>query len=120
VLYIFCCYSLSHEFLITGDFNIHVDDLSDNYSQQFLSILSHANRTQHVSFPTHRPHHTLDLVITTAESSLSPVITHAPHFPSDQPRQLANLIILQYHLLIMSHYLQLHLLEILVSYSFFH
>ena len=75
--------TLSHDFLITGDFNIHVDDLSDNYSQQFLSILSHANLTQHVPFPTHRHNHTLDLVITSADSSLSPVISYTRNSSSD-------------------------------------
>jgi hypothetical protein len=35
--------SLSHEFLITGDFSIHVINLFDNYSQQLLSILSHTS-----------------------------------------------------------------------------
>jgi hypothetical protein len=62
---------------------IHGDDPSHDHSQQFLSILSQANITQHVSFLTHRRHHTLDLVITTADSSLSPVITYTPsdHIP---------------------------------------
>jgi len=31
-----------HEFLITGDFNIHVDDLADSNAIQFLSLLDHA------------------------------------------------------------------------------
>jgi len=59
-----------HEFLITGDFNIHVDDLTDSNAIQFLSLLDHANLTQHVSFPTHRHYHTLHLVIMYANSSL--------------------------------------------------
>jgi hypothetical protein len=73
-----------YEFLITGGFHIHVDDSSDNYSQQFLSTLSHANVTQHVSFPLHYRHHVLDQVITTANSSLPPFVTHTIHSPSDQ------------------------------------
>jgi len=74
-----------HEFLITADFNIHVDDLADSNAIQFLSILDHANLTQHVSFPTNRHSHTLDLVITSANSTLSPNVTSLPsptdHFP---------------------------------------
>jgi len=37
-----------HEFLITGDFNMHVNNLTDSNAIQFLSILDHANLTQHV------------------------------------------------------------------------
>jgi exonuclease III len=72
-----------HEFVITGDFNIHVDDLTDSNSIQFLSLLDHANLTQHVSFPTHRQSHTLDLVITSANSTLSPTVTFMPVSPTD-------------------------------------
>jgi len=43
-----------HDFLITGDFNIHVDDLTDSNAIQFVSLLDHAILTQHVLFPTHR------------------------------------------------------------------
>ena len=39
-----------HEFLITGDFNIHTDNHADLHSQQFLSLLNNANLTQHVNF----------------------------------------------------------------------
>jgi hypothetical protein len=83
--------SLSHEFLITGDFNIHADDPSDNYSQQFLSILSHTNLTQRLSFPTRRHHLTLNLVINIADSSLSPVIIHTLHSPSDHVPVISSL-----------------------------
>jgi len=60
-----------HEFLITGDFS-HVDDLTDSNAIQFIPLFDHANLTQHVLFPTHRHSHTLDLVITSANSTLSP------------------------------------------------
>jgi len=73
-----------HEFLITGDFNIHVDDLTDSNAIQFLSLLDHSNLTQHVLLPTHRHSHTLDLVITFANSTLSPTVTSLPISPTDQ------------------------------------
>ena len=41
------------------------------------------NLTQHVSFPTHRDQHTLDLVITPTSSSLAPIIDYSPVSPSD-------------------------------------
>jgi exonuclease III len=72
-----------HEFLITGDFNLHLDDLSDSNTKQFLSILNAANLTQHVHFPTHNHQHTLDLVITHSDSTLSPKVTFSPVSPSD-------------------------------------
>jgi exonuclease III len=72
-----------HEFIITGDFNIHVDDLTDSNAAQFTSLLDHANLIQHVSFPTHLGSHTLDLVITTADTTLSPCLNYLPVSPSD-------------------------------------
>ncbi len=62
--------TIPHEFFITGDFNLHLDDLNDPHTKQFLTLLDSANLKQHVSFPTHLDNHTLDLVITHAESSL--------------------------------------------------
>lgn len=72
-----------HEFLITGDFNVHVDDPKDSYAIQFLALLDQANLTQHVKFATHRQSHTLDLVITATNSMLSPSVTYSPISPSD-------------------------------------
>ena len=72
-----------HEFLITGDFNIHVDDHTDSNAAQFLTLLDQANLTQHVTFPTHRQSHTLDLVITSIDSTLSPSNSYSPISPSD-------------------------------------
>src|SRR6218665_1610700 len=66
-----------HEFILTGDFNIHVDDPSDSFACEFRTIPSSTNLshlTQHVNFPTHYKDHTLDLVITSSLSSLSPEI----------------------------------------------
>jgi len=71
------------EFLITGDFNLHLDDPTNSKVQQFLSALDSTDLTQHISFPTHRENHTLDLVITANTSSLSPVIDYSPVSPSD-------------------------------------
>jgi len=72
-----------HKFLITGDFNIHVDDLADSNATQFLSLLDHTNLTQHVIFPTNRLSHTLDLVTTSTNSTLSPTVITLPTSPTD-------------------------------------
>ena len=50
-----------HEFLITGDFNLHLDSPYDPQTKQFLLALDSANLTQHVHFPAHRDKHTLIL-----------------------------------------------------------
>jgi len=73
----------SHEFLITGDFNLHLDKPDDSQVKQFLPALDSINLTQHVSFPTHRDHHILDLVISATSSSLHPVIDHSSVSPSE-------------------------------------
>ena len=72
-----------HEFIITGDFNIHLDNPSDHATSQFLSVLSSFNLTQHVNFPTHSKNHILDLVITSADSSLTPSLSTSLCSPSD-------------------------------------
>ena len=72
-----------HEFLITGDFNLHVDDLSNSNTKQFLTALGAANLSQHVHFPTHIHQHTLDLIITHSDSTLSPNVSFSAISPSD-------------------------------------
>ena len=73
--------TLPHNFLITGDFNIHCNDTSNPHTIQFLSVLSDFNLTQHITFPTHTNLNTLDLVITPNDSV--PAITCLPSSPSD-------------------------------------
>ena len=46
-----------HEFIITGDLNIHLDNLTDTLTSQFLSVLSSFNLTHHADFPTHDKNH---------------------------------------------------------------
>jgi len=72
-----------HKFHITGNFNIHVDDLTDSNAIQFLLLLDHANWTQQVSFPIHQHSHTLDLLITSANSPLSPTVISLPTSPTE-------------------------------------
>ena len=66
-----------HEFIITGDFNIHLDDPLDSFSQQLPDLLSSTNLIQHVSVSTHIHNHTLDLVITSSHTNLSPTISQS-------------------------------------------
>lgn len=51
--------------IIIGDFNIHVDHGTDCITAaRFLNILRSMGFTQHVTGPTHKNGHTLDLIIT--------------------------------------------------------
>ena len=56
--------------LILGDFNIHVDVLSDPDTRKFLDLLYSLGLEQHVDQPTHIHGHTLDLAITSKASSI--------------------------------------------------
>ena len=58
------------EILISGDFNIQVDDTSAPYTSSFLSLLDSFGLTQHIDRPTHEGNHTLDLLISRQESRL--------------------------------------------------
>ena len=50
--------------IISGDFNVHMDNKSDTFTMEFLNLLNFINFTQHVTQPTYNRGHTLDLVIT--------------------------------------------------------
>ena len=53
----------SHQnIIICGDFNIHVNDQSNNEAMSFIETMSALGFKQLVNFPTHKDHHTLDLV----------------------------------------------------------
>jgi len=72
-----------HEFIITGDFSIHLHNPTDHLTSQFRSLLSSFNLIQHVNFPTHNKYHILDLVITSSDCSLAPSISFSYCSPSD-------------------------------------
>ena len=56
------------EVIISGDFNIHVDDTNDRHGRRLLDILDSFDMVQNISVPTHKGGHTLDLVITRRNS----------------------------------------------------
>jgi len=74
---------------------MNVDDASDANAIQFVFFLDHANLTQHALFPTHRSSLARDLVITSANSSLSQTvislhISLTDHFPIACPLKIAD------------------------------
>ena len=56
--------------LISGDFNLHVDDPCSIYANRFNEILESCNLKQHVTGATHYNGHTLDLVISKKDNPL--------------------------------------------------
>ena len=52
------------DIILTGDFNIHMNNTSNNYANQFKDLLSAHGLIQHITTPTHRYGHCLDLMIT--------------------------------------------------------
>jgi hypothetical protein len=56
--------------MILGDFNIHIDNVSDPQSIRFLDLLDTMGLVNHVTIPTHVQGHTLDLIITRKSDDL--------------------------------------------------
>ena len=71
------------QLLLVGDFNFHVDVESDNKALQFMSLIQDADLEQHISVPTHRKGHTLDLIITRPTENLLYDVTVADDLTSD-------------------------------------
>src|SRR5271156_2039631 len=59
-----------NDFILTGDFNIHVDTVSDESSKKLFNLLKNYNLRQHVKLPTHTGGHTLDLIISRVNTQL--------------------------------------------------
>src|SRR5271156_2499648 len=58
------------DFILAGDFNIHVDTASDESSKKLSELLKNFSLKQHVKSATHIGRHTLDLVISKANTQL--------------------------------------------------
>ena len=55
--------------LLTGDFNINVNDLESPDTNTFLDVLDSFGLQNHISFPTHHLNNTLDLVISSGQDN---------------------------------------------------
>ena len=64
---------LSHDIIILGDFNIHMDMLNSQNANKFSEILSGFDLIQHVTENTHESGHILDLVISRQNDFVSNV-----------------------------------------------
>ena len=61
--------------LLTGDFNIHVNNLESPDANTFLDVLDSFGLQNHISFPTHHLNNTLDLVITSCHDNFTETST---------------------------------------------
>ena len=77
--------------LISGDFNIHVDDAGDTDSIKLLDLLESYGLRQHVTGPTHKHDHTLDLIITRQSDQLLRNSPHAGRYISDHAAVLCSI-----------------------------
>ena len=50
-------------FILTGDYNFHVEVNEDHDARAFLDLLASMGLKQHVNLPAHVSGHTLDLMI---------------------------------------------------------
>ena len=79
--------------LITGDFNIHVDDLCNTDCVRFLGLLESMGLQKHGDVPTHKSGHTLDLILTRCADSLLSINSIADCLFSDHFRVISDLLI---------------------------
>ena len=75
--------TISEEVVITGDFNIHIDNVNDRDGMKLRDLLDIANLTQHVNGVTHLHGHTLDLLISRTTSSTVTKVDLITGLPSD-------------------------------------
>ncbi len=86
-----------NKFLITGDFNIHVNNQTNNDGIAFMALLSAYNLKQMVNFPTHTGNNTLDLVIIPENDFSSLTASTTTISPSDHYPVLCTLNVTAYN-----------------------
>ena len=64
------CVITTHELIIIGDINIHLDTSDSTHTLKFIELLQTNGLQQHVKDPTHYLGHTLDVVISRDTSAV--------------------------------------------------
>ena len=83
----------SGQLVITGDFNIHMDNIDCKGAKIMKDILYSAGLKQHVSEPTHRRGHVLDLLITRDFQDTVSNISVVRDLPSDHSAIMCDVVI---------------------------
>ena len=78
--------------LITGYFNIHIDDPYDPDCVRFLDLPESMGLQQYADVPTHKSGHTLDLIIARRADNLLSTDTVADYLFSDHFTVISDLI----------------------------
>jgi exonuclease III len=78
--------------LISGDFNIHIDDAADADSFKFQDLLESVGLRQHVTQATHTHGHTLDLIITRCSDQIIMNQPYVDRFISDHASVICDLL----------------------------
>ena len=60
--------------IVTGDFNVHVNDPTDRHANRLAELLTTFDMRQAVTQPTHTDGNTLDLVITKSDDFSSTAV----------------------------------------------
>ena len=69
--------------IITGVFNIHVNDTVDQEAMSFMELMEAVGLTQYVKFPTHKLGNTLDLVFAESTGCMNGINVVCGEFISD-------------------------------------
>jgi len=80
----------STSLIILSDLNVHIDDTSNPNTSKLLDVLATHNLVQHVTSPTHQLGHTLDVVITRTNRTVS-VLPVDPPLLSDHTFVVAEI-----------------------------
>lgn len=65
--------TLRHPVVVSGDFNVHVDQVNDTHALRLVQLLPSFGCIQRVAEPTRDADHTFDLVITRAATDIGNV-----------------------------------------------
>ena len=79
------------QLLISGDFNIHVDNAEDTDARKLIDLLESYGLQQHVTSPTHKHDHTLDLIITRQSDQLLGNTPRISRYISDHATVLCSI-----------------------------
>lgn len=79
------------QFLISGDFNIHVDNAEDTDARKLIYLLESYGLQQHVTSPSHKHDHTLDLIVTRQSHQLLGNTPRISRYISDHATVLCSL-----------------------------
>jgi len=78
--------SSTGQLLVVGDFNIHMDDVTNPHAINFNNVIFSQNLKQHVHTPTHIHGHTLDLILTRENGDfIHSIICHPPVISDHTP-----------------------------------